>query len=39
MTSFNGRTGAVVPAANDYNFSRLSGTLGNSQLSGTYKIR
>src|SRR5271166_2551572 len=45
VTSFNGRTGAVVPAANDYNFSQiagtlsfsqLSGTLGGSQLSGTY---
>ncbi|MGO9303890.1 MAG: tail fiber domain-containing protein, partial [Candidatus Korobacteraceae bacterium] len=36
VTSFNGRAGAVVPAANDYSFSLLSGTLGNSQLSGTY---
>ena len=36
VTSFNGRTGAVVPAVNDYSFSQLSGTLGSSQLSGTY---
>ena len=36
VTSFNGRTGAVVPAANDYGFSLLSGTLGGSQLSGAY---
>ena len=36
VTSFNGRTGAVVPAANDYSFSLLSGTLQDSQLSGTY---
>ena len=36
VTSFNGRTGAVVPAANDYGFSLLSGALGSSQLSGTY---
>lgn len=26
VTSFNGRTGAVVPAANDYSWSMLSGT-------------
>ena len=36
VTSFNTRTGAVVPAANDYSFSLLSGTLGSTQLSGTY---
>ena len=36
VTSFNGRTGAVVPASGDYSFSLLSGTLGSSQLSGTY---
>ena len=36
VTSFNTRTGAVVPAANDYSFSLLSGMLGSSQLSGTY---
>ena len=34
VTSFNGRTGAVVPAANDYSFSQLSGALGFSQLTG-----
>jgi hypothetical protein len=31
VTSFNGRTGAVVPAANDYSFSLLSGNLGTGQ--------
>ncbi len=36
VTSFNGRTGDVVPAANDYSFSLLSGMLGSAQLSGTY---
>ncbi|MGB7556540.1 MAG: DNRLRE domain-containing protein [Candidatus Korobacteraceae bacterium] len=36
VISFNGRSGTVVPAANDYTFSMLSGTLGNSQLTGTY---
>ncbi len=36
VTSFNGRTGVVHPAVNDYNFSMLFGVLGNSQLSGTY---
>jgi hypothetical protein len=36
VTSWNGRTGAVVPQAGDYNFSQISGTLGNSQFSGTY---
>jgi len=36
VTSFNGRTGAVVPAANDYDFSQLSGTVGGLQLAGTY---
>ena len=36
VSSWNGRTGAVVPVANDYSFSLLSGTLGSSQLSGTY---
>jgi trimeric autotransporter adhesin len=36
VTSFNGRTGAVVPASGDYSFSLLSGTLGSSQLTGTY---
>ena len=36
VTSWNGRTGAVVPQAGDYDFSLLSGTLANNQLSGTY---
>jgi hypothetical protein len=36
VTSWNGRTGAVVPQSGDYSFSLLSGTLGSSQLSGTY---
>ena len=36
VTSFNTRTGAVVPAANDYSFSLLSGTLADGQLSGSY---
>ncbi len=36
VTSFNGRSGAVVPAANDYSFSLLSGSLGGSQLTGSY---
>ena len=45
VTSWNGRTGAVVPQTGDYsfsmisgslNFSMLSGTLASSQFSGTY---
>ena len=36
VTSWNGRTGAVVPQSGDYSFSLLSGTLQDSQLSGTY---
>ncbi len=32
VTSFNGRTGAVVPAANDYSFPMISGTLLPSQI-------
>ena len=32
VTSFNTRTGAVVPAINDYSFSLISGTLGCTQL-------
>ena len=36
VSSFNTRTGAVVPAANDYSFSLLSGTLADGQLSGSY---
>jgi trimeric autotransporter adhesin len=38
VTSFNGRTGAVVPVANDYSFSQLSGALGGSQLNGAYNL-
>ena len=34
--SFNGRSGAVAPAAGDYSFSQLSGTLAAPQLVGTY---
>ena len=36
VTSFNGRTGAVVPASGDYSFSLLSGTLASSQFTGTF---
>jgi hypothetical protein len=36
VTSFNGRSGAVVSASNDYSFSQINGTLGSSQLSGAY---
>ena len=36
VTSFNGRTGAVVPISNDYSFSQLSGSLGALQLTGSY---
>ena len=36
VSSFNGRSGAVVPATNDYGFSQLSGSLGSTQLGGTY---
>src|SRR5271166_2830732 len=32
VTSFNSRTGTVVPAANDYSFSQISGSLSHSQL-------
>jgi hypothetical protein len=35
VTSFNGRTGAVVPATNDYSFSQLSGSATKAQLPGT----
>lgn len=35
VTSFNGRTGAVAPAANDYSFSQLSGQVTNAQLPST----
>ena len=36
VTSFNTRTGDVLPAANDYDFSLLSRTLADGQLSGSY---
>ena len=32
VTSFNGRTGAVVPTLNDYNFNQLAGSLGCPQM-------
>ena len=32
VTSFNGRTGAVSPAPNDYNFNQLAGAASVSQL-------
>lgn len=32
VTSFNARTGAVVPVANDYAFSDISGTISPSQV-------
>ncbi|MGC2639175.1 MAG: hypothetical protein WA294_18460, partial [Acidobacteriaceae bacterium] len=35
VTSFNGRTGAVVAAANDYSFAQLSGQATNAQLPAT----
>ena len=35
VSSFNGRTGAVSPAANDYSFSQLSGQATNAQLPST----
>ena len=38
VTGFNGRTGGVMPAAGDYAFSQITGTVGTSQLSGTYSI-
>lgn len=31
VTSFNGRTGAVLPATNDYNFNQIAGTVALSQ--------
>lgn len=31
VTSFNGRTGVVVPATNDYNFNQLAGTIAYAQ--------
>jgi hypothetical protein len=36
VTSFEGRTGAVVSASGDYGFAEISGTVGSTQLSGTY---
>ncbi len=36
VLSFNTRTGAVVPALNDYSFGQISGSVGGTQLSGTY---
>ncbi len=36
VSSFNGRAGIVVPAANDYSFSLLSGSVDSTQLNGTY---
>ena len=36
VSSFNGRSGAVVPAAGDYSFAQLSGALASSQLTGTF---
>ncbi len=36
VNSFNGRTGAVLPAASDYDFSQISGSLGAAQLAGSY---
>ena len=38
VTGFNGRTGGVMPGAGDYTFSQISGTVGGSQLSGSYGI-
>ncbi len=35
VASFNGRTGAVAPAANDYSFSQVSGQVTNAQLPAT----
>ncbi|HEX4007854.1 MAG TPA: hypothetical protein VHX60_16900 [Acidobacteriaceae bacterium] len=35
VTSFNGRTAAVSPAASDYSFSQLSGQATNAQLPAT----
>lgn len=35
VTSFNGRTGVVVPATGDYSFSQISGTLTSAQEPST----
>jgi hypothetical protein len=32
VSSFNGRTGAVLPASNDYSFSQINGTIAYNQL-------
>jgi len=32
VTTFNGRSGAVVPAANDYNFNQIAGSVACTQL-------
>ena len=34
VNSFNGRTGTVLPAANDYSFPMIAGILGLSQMPG-----
>jgi hypothetical protein len=36
VTSWNGRTGAVVPQTGDYSFPLINGTVASSQLAGTY---
>lgn len=36
VISFNGRSGAVTAAANDYSFSQIGGSVGPTQLSGSY---
>jgi hypothetical protein len=36
VASFNTRVGNVVPTANDYDFNQIHGTVGATQLSGTY---
>ena len=35
VNSFNGRTGTVIPATDDYSFSQISGTATSSQLPST----
>ena len=36
--SFNGRSGAVTPASNDYNFTQIFGVVGPGQLFGNYTL-
>ena len=36
MASFNGRSGAVVPAVSDYGFGQIAGTVAPAQLTGAY---